>query len=89
MCGVSPKAVASVVNTTHEDLVEGGKLQRAVHVNGRPDVLHVVAVLHLVQLLDTRHVRETRLDLGQIRHLQPKQTRSDARASSLACAKEL
>lgn len=55
---------------THGYLVKLSKLQRAVSVDGRPDVLAVVAVLHQLQLPDTAHVGQPRLDLSHVQHLQ-------------------
>ena len=57
---------ACVGPRTHGYLVKLPKLQCAVAVDGRPDVLAVVAVLHQLQLTHTAHVGQPRLDLRHV-----------------------
>lgn len=55
--------------TTHGDLVKLSKLQGSVSVDGRSDVLAVVAVLHRLQLPDAAHVGQPGLNLRHVQHL--------------------
>lgn len=59
---------------TYTDFIELPKIQRAVAVDGGPDVLAVVAALHHLQLPHAAHVGEPCLDLCHVWHLP---TRTD------------
>lgn len=54
---------------THVDLVELAEVHGLEAVDGRPDVLAVRALLHHLQLANTRHVGQPGLDLGHVRDL--------------------
>lgn len=54
---------------THADLGELAEVQGAVAVDGRAQVLAVVAVPHHLQLPHAAHVGQARLDLRHVQHL--------------------
>lgn len=59
---------------THSDLVKLAEFQRAVAVDGWPDVLAVLAVFDQLQLPDTADVSQSGLDLCHVQHLERKLT---------------
>lgn len=58
---------------TYSNLIEFAKLQCAVSVDGRSDVLAVVTVLHRLQLSDAAHVGQPSLNLCHVQHLRPRE----------------
>jgi hypothetical protein len=44
-------------------LLEGVELERAVFVNGGPDIVAVLGIAHLLQLTHARHVRQAQLHI--------------------------
>ncbi len=44
-------------------LLEGVELERAVFVDGRPDIVAVLGIAHLLQLTHARHVRQAQLHI--------------------------
>ena len=59
---------------THGDLVELAEIQRAVAVDGRPDVLAVLAALHRLHLPHTADIGQPGLDLRHVQHLRHRHT---------------
>lgn len=55
---------------SYSDLIKLSKLQGSISVDGRPDVLAVVAALHRLQLPHAADVGQPRLDLRHVQHLQ-------------------
>lgn len=55
---------------THSDLVKLAKVECAIAVDGRSDVLAVFTVFDQFQLSDTANVRESGLDLRHVQDLE-------------------